>query len=200
MPSPMTFDVEDYFNEFANASSMAEAARFKTIPTGSYNAQVTKREGRYFEEKDSKNGGKYWGAVFSDTSDVNPEWRKAVQLTADVSNGDGKKLTTIRIEASWEDRRDPKTGKLDQLFTRWDQLTRAMFPNYKAKDGEKKETGDVFKALEQFPVKVRVTESFKVTAIDGSTKWKTANNDEEMQQYREAGYEVRNFIQAVSKV
>jgi hypothetical protein len=199
MPSPVVFDVESYFDEFASSSAMAEASRFKTIPTGSYTAQVSKREGRYFEEKDSKNGGKYWSAVFSDSAEVNPSWRKGVQVTADVSNAEGKKLSTIRIEASWEDRRDAK-GRLDQLFTRWDQLTRAMFPGLKSKDGEQKSTGEVLTALSQYPIKVYVTESFKVPAIDGSTKWKTAENEEVAKEYRAAGYEVRNFVQSVGKV
>lgn len=199
MPSPAVFDVESYFDEFANSSAMAEASRFRTIPTGSYTAQVTKREGRYFEEKDSKNGGKYWSLVFSDSAEVNPNWRKGVQVTADVSNGDGKKLSTIRIEASWEDKRNAK-GELDQLFTRWDQLTRAMFPGLKSKEGEQKSTGEVFTALTQYPVKVSVTESFKVPAMDGSTKWTTAQNEEQAKQFREAGYEVKNFIKSVSKL
>ena len=199
MPSPVVFDVEEYFSNFASASAMAEASRFKTIPTGSYTAQVTKREGRYFEEKDSKNGGKYWSAVFSDSAEVNPNWRKGVQVTADVSNGDGKKLSTIRIEASWEDKRDAR-GKLDQLFTRWDQLTRAMFPGLKSKEGEQKSTGEVLTALTQYPIKVFVTESFKVPAMDGSTKWTSAQNEEQAKQFREAGYEVRNFVQSVSKL
>lgn len=200
MPNPVTFEVESYFSEFASESAMAEAARFKTIPGGRYKAQVTKHEGRYFEEKDSKNGGKYWSAVFSDNSEVKSEWRKGVQYTTELLTEDGKKLSTVRIEASWEDKRDAATGKLDQLFTRWDQLTRAVFPNIKAKDGEKKSLGEVTSALEQFPIAVRVTESFKVPAVDGSTKWRTAANDEEAKVFREAGYEVRNFVQGVGKL
>lgn len=198
-PSPVTFDVESYFDEFAEASAMAEASRFKTVPTGSYQAQITKREGRYYELKPGKNG-EYWSVVFSDTTDVKPEWRKGVQLTADLSNGTGKKLSTIRIEASWESKRDPKTGKLDKLFTRWDQLTRAMFPNLKSKDGETKTSGEVLGMLAQYPVKVYITESFQVPAVDGSTKWVSPTNEEEIKTYREAGYEVRNFVQSVGKL
>ena len=200
MPSPVTFQVEDYFQEFASESAMAEAARFKTIPSGRYKGQITKYEGRYFEEKDSKNGGKYWSAVFSDSTEVKPEWRKGVQYTAELSNGEDKKLTTVRIEASWEDKRNAATGKLDQLFSRWDQLTRAVFPNYKAGKDAQKPLGEVTAALMQFPVGVNITESFKVPAIDGSTKWKTATNDEEAKEYRAAGYEVRNFVQGIGKL
>lgn len=199
-PTPAMFDVESYFSEFADASAMAEASRFKTIPSGSYTAQVTKREGQYFELKTSKAGGEYWGPVFTDSADVNPNWRKGVKLTADVSNGDGKKLSTIRIEASWEAKRDPKSGKLDKLFTRWEQLTRALYPNMKPEERAQKNTGDVLSAVAQYPIKVYVTESFQVPAMDGSLKWTSPSNDEEIKQYREAGYKVANFIQSVGKV
>ena len=199
MPSPVTFQVEEYFNEFASDSAMAEAARFKTVPTGSYKAQVTKYEGRYFEQKDGKNGGKYWSPVFSDDTTPKPEWRKGVQVTADLFNDEGKKITTQRVEASWEDKRDDK-GNLDKLFKQWEQLTKAVFPNLKAAEGEKKSTGEVLSTLTQYPVKFFVTESFKTVAVDGSTKWATASNDEESKTYREAGYDVRNFIQRITKL
>lgn len=198
MAQPVSFNVEEYFGDFANKSALAEAERFKTVPTGSYKAQVTKREGRWFELKDGKNGGKYWSAVFSDDTTVKPEWRKGVQLTVDLFNEQDKKLSNIRIEASWEDKRDERTGKLDQLFNRWSQLKKAVFPNL-SKD-EEKPVGEVFQALEQFPIKVRVSESYKTTAIDGSTKWQTAENDEQAKQFREASYEPRNFVQAVTKL
>lgn len=197
MPSPVAFNVEDYFQDFASKSALQEAERFKTIPTGSYKAQVTKREGRYFELKEM-NGRKFWSAVFSDDSTPKPEWRKGVQLTVELFNESDKKIGTQRVEASWEDKRDEKTGKLDQLFNRWVQLKQAMFPNM-AKD-EEKAIGEVFSALEQFPFKLFVTESYKVVAIDNSTKWTTANNDEEAKVYREAGYDVRNFVQRASKL
>ncbi len=199
MPSPVSFDIESYFNEFASDSAMAEAARFKTIPTGSYQAQVTKSEGRYFEQKPGKVGGFYWSAVFTDDPTPKAEWRKGVQLTAEVLNEEGKKISTTRIEASWEDKRDDK-GNLDKLFKQWEQLTLAMFPNLKIKDGERKSTGEVLQALAQFPIKLVITESFKTVAIDGSTKWKTAANEEETKVFRGAGYEVKNFVQRCSKV
>ena len=199
MPTPVTFQVEDYFQEFADGSAMAEASRFKTVPAGSYKAQVTKREGQYFELKQGKKGGEYWSVVFSDSSEVKPEWRKGVRLSAEISNGEGKKLSTIRIEASWEARRDSTTGKLDKLFTRWEQLTRALYPNLKPEERAQKSTGDVLTALSQYPVKVYITESFQVTAVDGSTKWMNPVSDEEIKQFREAGYEARNFVQSVSK-
>lgn len=198
MAQPVSFNVEDYFNDFANKSALQEAERFKTVPTGSYKAQVTKREGRWFEQKDGKNGGKYWSVVFSDDTTPKPGWRKGVQLTVDLYNDADKKLSNIRIEASWEDKRDEKTGKLDQLFNRWSQLKKAVFPNL-AKD-EEKSIGEVFSALEQFPIKVRVSESYKVTAIDGSGKWTTAESDEQAKVFREAGYEPRNFVQGIQKL
>lgn len=200
MPNPITFNIEESFNEFADASAMAEAARFKTVPTGSYNLEITKREGRYYELKQSKNGGEFWAAVFSDTTEVKPEWRKGVKLTANVSNGTGKKLAMVNIEASWEAKRDPQSGKLDRLFNKWEQLTRALFPNLKAEERAAKSTGEVFQAVSQYPVKAYITESFQVPAVDGSSKWTTPANDEEAKTFREAGYKVANFVQTISKV
>ena len=198
MPSPAGFSVEDYFNEFADKSALAEAARFKTIPTGDYTAQVMKVEGRYFEKRDGKNGGQYWGIVFSDDAQVKAEWRKGYQLTLDVLNGEGKKFSNIRMEASWESHRDDKGG-LDQLFTRWSQLGRAMFPNLKDDERATKSTGEVVASLKQYPVKLRITESYKTIAMDGTSKWKGAENEEQAKEYREAGYEPKNFIKSVSK-
>jgi hypothetical protein len=110
MSSPATFDVETYFNEFADASAIAEAARIRTVPTGSYTLQVTKREGRYFELKESQNGGgQYWSMVFSDESTVNPEWRKGFRFYASVMDAEGKKLRSINVDASWEHKRDGRT-------------------------------------------------------------------------------------------
>lgn len=197
MPAPITFDVQEYFGEFANKSALAEAERFKTVPTGQYTAQVTKREGRYFELKDGQKGGQYWAAVFGENEAPKAEWRKGVQLTVDLFNAEGKKISNTRIEASWEEKRDDK-GNLDKLFKRWSQLKKAMFPNL-GKD-EEKPIGEVFQALEQFPVKVQISESYKVPALDGSTKWTSAENDEVAKTYREAGYEPRNFVNNVSKV
>lgn len=199
MPGPVTFDVESYFNEFADSSAMAEASRFKTVPTGSYQLQVTKREGRYYELKAGRNG-EFWSGVFSDATEVNPDWRKGVKLTAAVTNGEGKKLSTVNIEASWEAKRDPQSGKLDKLFNKWEQLTRALYPNLKAEERAQKSTGDVLQALNQFPVKAYITETFQVPAVDGSNKWITPATDEEAKQYREAGYKVANFVVNISKV
>ena len=197
-PSPVVFDVEAYFQEFADSSAMQEASRFKTVPTGNYQAQVTKREGRYFELKVGKSG-EYWSPVFSDSTEVNLNWRKGVNLSADLFNGSDKKVSSVRIEASWEAKRDARNGKLDRLFTRWEQITRALYPNLKAEERAAKSTGDVLTALSQYPVKVYITETFKVPAIDGSNKWITPATEEETKQYREAGYEVRNFVVNISK-
>lgn len=196
---PATFDVESYFNEFADASAMAEASRFKTVPTGTYQLQVTKREGRYYELKAGRNG-EFWSGVFTDTTDVNPQWRKGVKLSASVLNEEGKKLATTNIEASWEAKRDPQSGKLDKLFNKWEQLTRALYPNLKPEERAAKSTGDVLNALSQYPVKAYITESFQVPGVDGSTKWTTPKSDEEAKTFREAGYKVANFVVNISKV
>ena len=196
MPNPVTFQIEDYFNEFADQSAMAEAARFKTIPTGSYQLQATKYEGRYF----SLNPKGYWGPVFDESGAVDPNWRKGVRLSAVVNNNEGKKISTINIEASWEAKRDAQSGEYDKLFRRWEQLTRAVYPNLKPEERGAKGTGEVLTMLTQYPIKAYITESFQVPAIDGSTKWVSAKSDEETRQFREAGYKSANFIQSISKV
>lgn len=195
MPTPATFNVENYFTSFADKSAMEEASRFRTIPTGSYLMQVTKYEGIYLE-LDPRG---FWKRVFTeDNTNVDPSWRPGVRYSGVVYNptDPAKKLRTMYIDASWDNKRDPKTGELDKYFKRWEQLKRAMFPQSK---NEEKSVGDVTQALLQYPVSVKVTESFHVEAIDGSKQWKTPTQAEEIKQYREAGYKCENFIQAVSK-
>ena len=196
---PATFDVESYFNEFADASAMAEASRFKTVPTGTYKLQVTKREGRYYELKAGRNG-EFWSAVFGETTEVNPNWRKGVKLTASVLGEEDKKLATTNIEASWEAKRDPSNGKLDKLFNKWEQLTRALYPNLKPEERAQKSTGDVLQGVSQYPVKAYITESFQIPGVDGSMRWTTPKNDEEAKTFREAGYKVSNFVVNISKI
>lgn len=198
MPSPVTFNVEDYFDQFADSSAMAEASRFRTVPTGSYALTVTKAEGRYYELRDGRNG-KFWSGVFSDSSEVKPEWRKGIKLTANVTGEEGKKLAMVNIEASWEAQRDPMNGKLDKLFTKWEQLTRAVFPNLKPEERAAKNTGEVISAVKQYPIKAFITEAFQVPAVDGSMKWITPKDAEEVKTYREAGYKVANFVTSLSK-
>jgi hypothetical protein len=199
MSSPATFDVESYFNEFADASAMAEAARIRTVPTGSYQLQVTKREGRYFELKTGDYGA-FWSAVFTDEgTPVNPDWRKGVRLYASVINSEGKKLRSVNIDASWEAKRDAKTGEFDKLFRRWEQLTRALFPNLKPEERSAKSTGEVLNAASQYPMGAYITESYQTVAIDGTKRWVTAKTDEEAKTFREAGYKADNFVVSINK-
>lgn len=197
MPSPITFSVEDYFNEFADSSAMAEAARFRTIPTGTYTMQVTKREGTYFKLAD----GGYWTPVFGEGDEqVDSSWRKGVRLSANVMNAEGKKLQMVRVDASWEAKRDGKTGELDKLFKKWEQIVRALYPTLKAEERAQKGVGEVLQALSLYPIGAYITEAFHVPAIDGSKKWKTPRSEEETKQYREAGYEAKNFVVSITKV
>lgn len=196
MPGPVTFNVEDYFNEFVDSSAVAELARFKTIPTGNYPLQVTKRDGVYF----TKHEKGYWQVVFAEEgASVDPNWRKGVRLQGAVLNADGKKMTTVRVDASWEVKRDNE-GKIDSLTRRWDQISKALFPTLKPEERATKSTGDVLQALSQYPVGAYITEAFHVPAMDGSKRWTTPKSDDEAKAYREAGYDAKNFVQSITKV
>lgn len=198
MPQPVTFNVENYFESFADKSAMEEAARFRTIPTGTYRMQVTKHEGIYLEY-DPRG---FWKRVFADDHEVKPGWRPGVRLTGSIFKTDdpSKKLRVMRIDASWDAKRDGKTGEYDKFFKRWEQLTRALFPQLKPEERAQKPVGEVIKALMLYPVGVYVSEAFQVPAIDGSNEWKTPKTSEEVKQYKEAGYKAENFIQNVTKV
>lgn len=196
MPTPATFAVESYFDEFADKSAMEEAARVRTIPTGTYLVQAVKHEGAYYEQTPEG----YWKRVFTEgDADVNPEWRKGVRFNGKVYKAEepDKSLGYLNIEASWEAKRDAKTGEYDKLFKRWEQLSRALFPG--DKDYASKPIGEVVGAIKMFPVKVRVTEAFQSVAIDGSKSWVYADTPEQAKGYREAGYKATNFIMAISK-
>lgn len=196
MSKPMTFDVENYFHEFADASSMEEAARFKTFPSGNYMLNFTKQEGRYFED-----AGGWWKAAFGD-GDVDPDWRKGIRLSATVSDPqhDNKKVGFVNVEASWVEKRDKKTGNFDKLFVRWEQLTRVLFSGLSAKERAAKEVGEVLGAAMQYPVGAYIIESFQVPAIDGSSKWTTPKSEEETRTYKLAGYKAANFVISLNKV
>ena len=174
---PETFNLEEYFNEFADAGAMAEASRFRTLPTGSYPIQIKKHEGTKFNGSD----------------------RLIVHFTADALNENGKKAATVFFNATWIPEKNDK-GELDRVFKLWEQLTRALFPELKAEERSKKSVGEVINAAMSYPVKAYITESYHVPAIDGSKKWTTPRTAEEVVQYKTAGYEARNYVQNIGRV
>ena len=168
------FDLQQAFNEFADAAVMAEATAFKTFPTGAYTLQITKAEGQVF----------------------NGDARKYAHFTADVLDN-GQRKGTVFFNASWEPRRRDADGKLDGDTNRWSELTRELFPTLSVEDRAKVSVAEVAAQAVKYPVRASVTESFHIMQPDGKLKWITARTPEEAAQYRKSGAEARNFVQHI---
>jgi hypothetical protein len=175
MPSVETFNLEEYFNDFADRSAVLESNRFKTVPTGRYTLQVTKTEGRKYSDN-----------------------RPLVHCTATIYGEGEKKLGTVFFDMSWVPARDKK-GNLDSRFRLWTQAVKAMFPDLSPDEQASKPIGDVLNAIVKYPMKAFISESFQVTE-DGVQRWSSPRSDEETVDYKTKGYESRNFVQSLSKV
>lgn len=173
-----TFDIEQSFGEFANASALAEASAFKTVKTGPYRVQVTKAEGKKFDN----------------------DPRKFANLTVAIMDETGqKKLSTAWVDVTWEEKRD-QDGKLDRGFQLWNQLTRALYPDLNPADRSKKDVGTVLNDAKMYPVNSWVMEKFRVEQPDGKVKWIAPKTDEEAVQYRSLGGKVINTVSNFSKL
>ena len=166
-------DLEQYFEEFADSTAMAEAAAFKTVPTGKYVAQISKQTGQKWPDED----------------------RPTVRVKADLTNEGGVKVGSTFFNLAWIPKRNAE-GKLDKPFQLWEQLTRALYPGEKADDRSKKPVGQVLGDAMKYPITLYLTESVQ----DQSGKWSTPQDIEGVKAAREAGLKVTNFVQSISKV
>jgi hypothetical protein len=170
------FDLSQAFSEYADASAVAEANSFKTIPTATYTIQITKAVGQKFAGDD----------------------RPLVHMTADVLDN-GRKVSTVFFNASWVARRRDTDGRLDSNFTRWAQILRILYPELSDAERAKMSVTDVVDTAMKFPLGARITESFQVPNGDGSLKWVTPRTADEAVQYRTAGLQARNFVQSITR-
>jgi len=176
MPPVETFDIDQAFNEFASATAVEEANRFRTLPTGNYTIQVTNVIGQKFPGDD----------------------RPLAHMRADVLI-DGVKRGTVFFNASWIERRD-STGKLDMNFNRWAQILRVLYPDLDTVARAAKTVGEVSKDVQLYPLRAYITESFKVQRADGTMGYTTPRTEEELKALRATGAEARNMVMNLSKV
>lgn len=176
MPGVENFDIEQAFNEYASATALAEAGRYKTLPTSEYTIQIVKIEGKKFPGED----------------------RPLAHATAQVLI-DGVKRGTVFFDMSWVEKRNA-SGKLDGAFNKYAQAAKAMFPELSPEERASKPVGEVLKMVQQYPLRAYITESYRVPQSDGSLKWTTPRTEEEATALRTTGAEVRNFVQNLGKV
>lgn len=172
-----TFDIEQSFGEFAAASALAEASAFKTVRTGPYRVQVTKVEGKKFD------------------NDTRPYANMTVAIMDETGQ---KKLSTAWVDVTWVERRDQE-GKLDRSFQLWNQLTRALYPDLNASERAMKDVGTVLGDAKVYPLNSWVMEKFRVEQPDGKVRWIAPKSDDEAKQYRTLGGKVINTISNFSK-
>lgn len=170
-----TVDLEQYFNAFADSGAMTEAGAFPTVGAGVYRLQVTKQEGRLKGE------------------------RPIVHLTVSVQDDMGtRKLSTLFTDVAWIHSRNAE-GKLDYEFKRYEQLTKALYPERSAVERAATSLGEVLSNALKYPIKGFVTERFKTPDGSGGVKWVNANNVEEAASYRKMGYPSMNGVANFSK-
>lgn len=169
---PKAIEIEQYFEEFASASALAEAGAFPTVEEGKYRLQVTKYDGKQFDN----------------------DPRPYAHLTIAVQDEQGlKKQATVFTDITWIAGRDG-AGKLDRGFRLYEQLTRALYPGTTAEDRSTKDVGTVLNDAIQYPVSGYVTERFRVPQADGTMRWTSVKSQDEKLQYRTAGHKVANFV------
>lgn len=176
MPQIEIFDIDQAFGEFASATAVEEANRFRTLPTGDYTIQVTKVVGQKFSNDD----------------------RALAHMTADVLI-DGVKKGTVFFNASWIERRDG-SGKLDGNFNRWAQILRSLYPDLDATARAAKVVGEVTKDVQLYPLRAHITESFRVQRVDGTMGYTTPRTEDELKALRATGAEAKNMVWSLSKV
>jgi len=129
-----TFSLDELFEQHASAEMVKEATAYRTIPTGKYQLNAKKIEGRIGSEKSPWPGA------------------RLVHLQLDAA-ADGAKKGVLFADISHETlRRDD--GKLDNPSKLWGQYEKAL-------DMQGKSAGDVVEAIRLYPVDSFVTESFK---------------------------------------
>jgi len=170
-------DLDMSFDEYADPTLIKEATAFPTFPTGWYSAQggkVTQLKG----ENNSK-----------DT---------AAALRATLMNGD-KKMGGVSFFVRWKGGERRADGGLDGNSVLYGSLVKALFSSAKPDELAKKPVAEVMEAFLAFPIRLKLTESFKVEQDDGSMKWKSSVDKEVVAGWRGQGCEARNFVNRIVK-
>ena len=177
MPTVETISLEELFTEKVEAAQIAEATRFKTLPSGSYVILANKVEAQ--EDK-----GRKWA-----------------HFTAAVLGEDGNKRGTVFFNASPTLGRT-STGNQDGKSKLWGQLCKALYPDLTPEQIAEKLVSDIIESAQMFKVRAYVTEAFKVPDTSSMTgfSYKTPRSEDEKKQYLEQGCQPTNFVQNLSKV
>lgn len=173
MPFAEDINIEEYFDQYAEASALAEASAFPTVVTGPYRVQVTKYAGKKFP------------------NDPRPFATLYVTIQDEAGS---RKLSSAFADVSWLMGRD-QGGRPDRGFKLWNEMTRALYPDLNAEERAKKDVGTVLKDVQTYPMQAFVLEKFKV-----GEKWVTAKTTEEAAQYRSAGSRVINTVANFSRL
>lgn len=170
-----TFNIEEMFDQFAEASALAEASAYPTVSTGAYRVQVQKVEGKEFANEPGRPYAHMQVAIYDE--------------------GGQKKLSTAFVDASWVMKRDDY-GKPDRGFKYWDQITKALYPDLNPEERSKKDVGTVLKDVQTYPMSAFILEKFKVKKQDGTEKWTSVKSTEQdlAVEYRKAGFRAINTI------
>lgn len=172
MPRPdiKDIDLEAYFDESAAPGSFEEARAFPTVSPGVYRLQVTRSEGKAVAER--------------------PTAVLYITVTDEMGQ---RKLASTRTDISWVPQRNAE-GKLDQMYKRYEQLVRALYPERSDAERERMKLREILDDTVKFPLKGYVTEKFRVPQPDGGIRWLSAKTPDEAKEFRQAGYRVINGV------
>ncbi len=163
-------NLDELYQVYTSEDQIKESFTKRTVPTGRYTFNASRAQARIANEN-SPFPGRKMGSFFGQLKD-----------------DQGKRKGSIGFDASWEPLKN-KLNRLDNPSMLWGQLVTAL--NMKTSS-----VGDIITAAGKYPLSVYVTETFKTT--DG--KWvKVVTAEDRAEAYRK-GFELRNFIQSVSKV
>ncbi len=171
-------NMEDLFNTFTTEEQVKESFDKFTAPTGRYRftaTKVTPTEG--VDENAPESIKKSLGD------------RKYVRIfgrMTEMVDGVEKRRGNVRFEASWEPRKTDKQQP-DKATKLWGQLVVAL-------DMKQKSVGEVLNAVASYPLSVYVNESFKTP--EG---YRTAKDAESRREYRQLGYDAKNFVESISR-
>lgn len=178
---PVSF--EELHSTYAQASALAEANAFRTVPTNYYKAQGIKAE-----------------AVRKPSDEQFPQGRIIINGKVELFRED-KRVGTMGIFLSPNPGRT-KTGKFDREFRLYNQLVRALYPDLKSdQDLAAVPASDLLERFQQYPVGMFVTETFasEPDGLTGAKTYQDAKSDEEAKMLRERGWKPNNYVQSIGK-
>ncbi len=163
-------NLDELYQVYTSEEQIKESFTKRTVATGRYTFNASRAQARVAPDN-SPFPGRKMGAFFGQLKD-----------------DQGKRKGSVGFDASWEPLKN-KLNRLDNPSMLWGQLVTAL--NMKTSS-----VGDIITAAGKYPLTVYVTETYKNT--DG--KWiKVVTAEDRAEAFRK-GFELRNFVQSVSKV